>query len=174
MVDAMNIAILGTGRVGSALAHAIVLKQLCDHLMIAGRSMSKARGDALDLQHALSFCPRSMTIEAGVIADVRNCDILLITLSIPAEATFNSRMQLGAGNAALFRELIPSLAVANPQAILVIVTNPVDVMTYLATRLSGFPPHRVVGVGTRFRPVSYVASPGPSHPPRRLAGLCTR
>ncbi|MDD1649956.1 MAG: hypothetical protein LUO80_06135, partial [Methylococcaceae bacterium] len=48
MVDAMNIAILGTGRVGSALAHAIVLKQLCDHLMIAGRSMSKARGDALD------------------------------------------------------------------------------------------------------------------------------
>jgi L-lactate dehydrogenase len=148
MVDAMNIAILGTGRVGSALAHAIVLKQLCDHLMIAGRSMSKARGDALDLQHALSFCPRSMTIEAGVIADVRHYDILLITLSIPAEATFNSRMQLGAGNAALFRELIPSLAVANPQAILVIVTNPVDVMTYLATRLSGFPPHRVVGVGT--------------------------
>lgn len=144
----MKIAILGTGRVGSALAHAIVLKQLSDQLMIAGRSLSKARGDALDLRHALSFCPRSMTLEAGVIADVRNHDIILITLSVPVLATFTSRLQLGAGNAGLFREIIPGLAAANPRAILVIVTNPVDVMTYLATRLSGFPPHRVVGVGT--------------------------
>jgi len=57
-------------------------------------------------------------------------------------------MQLGEGNARLFRDIIPGLAEANPQAILIIVTNPVDVLTYLATRLSGFPPAKVVGVGT--------------------------
>ena len=144
----MKIAILGAGRVGSALAHAIVLKELCDHLVIAGRSLEKAQGDALDLHHALSFCDRSMTLEAGVIADVRGCDIIVITLSVAVEAAFTSRMQLGAGNVRLFREIIPGLAAANPEAILVIVTNPVDVMTCLATRLSGFPPSRVVGVGT--------------------------
>lgn len=144
----MKIAVLGTGRVGSALAQAIVLRELGNRLMIAGRSLEKARGDALDLQHALAFCARSMDIEAGIIADVRDCDIIVVTLSVSAGAAFTSRMELGEGNVALFREIIPDLARTNPRAILVIVTNPVDVMTHLATRLSGFPPSRVVGVGT--------------------------
>lgn len=144
----MKIAILGTGRVGSALAHAMVLKQLCDHLVIAGRTVSKALGDALDLQHALSFCPRSMTIEAGAIVDVRDCDIVVVACSVSTDATFTSRLQLGVGNTALLRDLIPGIAARNPGSLLVILTNPIDVMTYQATALSGFSPHRVIGVGT--------------------------
>jgi L-lactate dehydrogenase len=123
-VIGMKIAILGAGRVGSALAHAIVLKELCDHLGHCRPESGEGEGDALDLHHALSFCDRSMTLEAGVIADVRGCDIIVITLSVAVEAAFTSRMQLGAGNVRLFREIIPGLAAANPEAILVIVTNP--------------------------------------------------
>jgi L-lactate dehydrogenase len=144
----VKIAILGSGRVGSALAQAVVLKQLCDHLVIAGRTVSKALGDALDLRHSLSFSPRSMAIEAGAVGDVRDCDIVVVTASVAAGPGFTSRLQLAAGNSELFRELIPALADRNPDALLVIVTNPVDVMTHLATRLSGFPPQRVMGVGT--------------------------
>jgi len=145
----MKIAIIGTGRVGSSIAYALVLKQYCDHLVIAGRSYEKARGDALDLHHTLAFCTRPMHIEACTNEQVIDADIIVITASVAAgDQIFTSRQQLGDKNIAMFRELIPMLAANNPNALLIIVTNPVDVMTYAASKLSGFLPNRVIGVGT--------------------------
>lgn len=145
----MKIAIIGTGRVGSSIAYALVLKQTCDHLVIAGRSYKKARGDALDLQHTLAFCSRPMRIEASTNEQVIDADIIVITASVASDGqVFTSRLQLGDKNTMMFRELIPLLATHNPNALLIIVTNPVDVMTYAASRLSGFFPSRVMGVGT--------------------------
>lgn len=145
----MKIAVIGTGRVGSSIAYALVLKQFCDHLIIAGRNPEKAKGDVLDLQHALAFCARPIQIEACANQQIRNADIIVITASVPIEdKIITSRMQLGKNNTAMFRELIPTLAANNPNAVLIIVTNPVDAMTYAASKLSGFPPNRVMGVGT--------------------------
>ena len=145
----MKIAIIGTGRVGSSIAYALVLKQTCDHLVIAGRSYEKSRGDALDLQHTLAFCSRPMCIEASSNAQVTDADIIVITASVAADGQiFTSRLQLGDKNTEMFRELIPMLAANNPNAVFIIVTNPVDVMTYAASKLSGFLPNRVMGVGT--------------------------
>lgn len=145
----MKIAIIGTGRVGSSVAYALVLKQFCHHLVIAGRSYEKARGDALDLQHTLAFCSRPMRIEACTNEQVMDADIIVITASVDTEGqVITSRIQLGNKNAAMFRELIPILAANNPDAVLIVITNPVDVMTYAASKLSGFLPNRVMGVGT--------------------------
>ena len=145
----MKIAIIGTGRVGSSIAFALVLKQSCDHLLISGRHYEKARGDALDLQHTLAFCSRPMRIEACTNEQVMDADIIVITASVASDGRiFKSRLQLGDKNAAMLRELIPMLAANNPNAVLIIVTNPVDVMTYAASKLSGFLPNRVMGVGT--------------------------
>jgi L-lactate dehydrogenase len=145
----MKIAIIGTGRVGSSIAYALVLKQSCDHLVIAGRSYEKAKGDALDLQHTLAFCSRPMSIEACANEQVMDADIIVMTASVASDGQiFKSRLQLGDKNTAMFRELIPMLAANNPNAVLIIVTNPVDVMTYAASKLSGFMPNRVMGVGT--------------------------
>ncbi|MDO9046655.1 MAG: NAD(P)-binding domain-containing protein [Methylobacter sp.] len=145
----MKIAIIGTGRVGSTLAYALVIKQICDHLVIAGRTYEKARGDALDLQHTLAFCSRPMRIESCTNEQVKDADIVVITASVaPDGQVLTSRLQLGEKNTLLFRELIPILAVNNPNAVFVIVTNPVDVMTYAACKLSGFAANRVIGVGT--------------------------
>ncbi|MDD5321239.1 MAG: NAD(P)-binding domain-containing protein [Methylococcales bacterium] len=145
----MKIAIIGTGRVGSTLAYALVIKQSCDHLVIAGRTREKARGDALDLQHTLAFCSRPMRIESCTNEQVKDSEIIVVTASVTTGGQiFASRMQLGDQNTAMFRELIPMLAVNNPNAVLVIVTNPVDVMTYAACKLSGFAPNRVMGIGT--------------------------
>ncbi len=145
----MKIAIIGTGRVGSSIAYALVLKQSCDHLVISGRSYEKARGDALDLQHTLAFCSRPMRIEACTNEQVTDADIIVITASVASEGQiFKSRLELGDKNIAMFRELIPLLAANNPNAMLIIVTNPVDVMTYTASKLSGFLANRVMGVGT--------------------------
>lgn len=144
----MKIAIIGTGRVGSTLAYCIVLKQLCDHLVIAGRNQEKALGDALDLQHTQSFCTRPMFIESRVSAEVENCDIIVIAASTPMSSKFNDRMELGEQNVALFRELIPVLSANNPEALFLILSNPVELLTYATGKLSGFAPHRVMGVGT--------------------------
>ena len=145
----MKIGVIGTGRVGSSIAYALVLKQCCDHLVIAGRSYEKAKGDALDLQHTLAFCARPMRIEAAENEQVKNADILVITASVDTgDQIITSRMQLGEKNIPMFRELIPKLAANNPNAVLVIVTNPLDVMTFAASKLSGFPPEKVMGVGT--------------------------
>jgi L-lactate dehydrogenase len=145
----MKIAIIGTGRVGSSIAYALVLKQSCDHLVIVGRSYEKAQGDALDLQHTLAFCSRPIRIEACPNEQIMDADIIVITASVAAEnQVITSRMQLGEKNITMFRELIPILARNNPNAVLIIVTNPVDVMTYAAFKLSGFLPSRVIGVGT--------------------------
>lgn len=144
----MKVAIIGTGRVGSTLAYALVLKQVCGHLVIAGRDPGKAWGDALDLRHTLAFCARPMRIEGAANDEVAGCDVIVITASVPMEAQLTSRLQLGEKNVELFRALIPTLAANNPDALLVVVSNPVDVMTYAASKLSGFAPGRVMGVGT--------------------------
>lgn len=144
----MKIAIIGTGRVGSTLAYALVIKQICDHLIIAGRTYEKAMGDALDLQHTLAFCSRPMRIEGCTNEQVKDADIVVITASVAADKLVTSRLQLGEKNAQLFRDLIPVLSTNNPNAMFVIVTNPVDVMTYAAYKLSGLAANRVMGVGT--------------------------
>ena len=153
----MKIAIIGTGRVGSTLAYALVIKQLCDHLVIAGRTLERAMGDALDLQHTLAFCTRPMQIGACTNDEVKDVDIIVITASVPTTTPLTSRLQLGEENLALFRRLIPILAANNPNALLVIVSNPVDVMTYAAYKFSEFPPQRVMGVGTLLDSARYRA-----------------
>lgn len=144
----MKIAIIGTGHVGSSIAYALVLKGLCNRLVLASRNSAKARGDALDLAHTLSFCERPMQIEGGGLETAMGCDIVVITASAPMQKGMKTRMELGVANVSVFKQLIPLLAANNPQAILMVITNPVDVMTYLATRLSRLPASKVFGIGT--------------------------
>lgn len=144
----MKITIIGTGQVGSTIAYAVVLRGLCNHLVLASRNITKARGDALDLQHTLSFCERPMTIESSTTEDVKDSDILVITASVRGKGKLTERMELGAGNVKLFRKMIPVLIQNNPAAIIVIITNPVDVLTYLTTQIAGLPSSRIMGIGT--------------------------
>lgn len=144
----MKIAIIGMGRVGTTIAFSIVLKGLCDQLVLINRTVSKATGDAMDLQHSLAFCQHAMQITSGALDDAKGVDIVVITASVPASKEMNSRMELGVANVALFKEIIPVISRNNSDAILLIVSNPVDAMTYLTTELSGFPSAKVLGVGT--------------------------
>ena len=144
----MKIAVIGTGHVGSTIAYALVLKGLCNHLLLANRRQAKAEGDALDLEHTLAFCERPLRIEGVALTEPADCDIVVVTVSAPMRQGITTRMELGIPNTHLFKQLIPILAAKNQQAIFIIITNPVDVMTYLATRLSGLPSSKIIGVGT--------------------------
>ncbi len=144
----MKIAIIGMGRVGATIAFSIVMKGLCDHLILSNRTIAKATGDAIDLQHSLAFCQHSMQISSGSVAGAKNADIVVIATSAPMTKKMDSRMELGVANVALFKELIPVVANNNPDALLLVVSNPVDALTYLTTELSGFPSPQVMGIGT--------------------------
>jgi L-lactate dehydrogenase len=144
----VKITIVGTGHVGSSLAYAVVLRGLCNHLVLANRNVTKAQGDALDLQHTLTFCERPMVIDSSAIEDAKDSDILVITVSAKEKGQMTSRMELGPANVELFRKMIPALVQTNPQAIFIIISNPVDVLTYLTTQLAGLPSSKIMGIGT--------------------------
>jgi L-lactate dehydrogenase len=157
----LKISIVGAGRVGSATAFALVSRGLAEELVLVGRAPEEALGDAYDLQHASAFV-RPMSVCAGDIEATAGSDIVIVCASAPV-ADPTSRVAQASSNAALFRQIIPPIAAASPEAILIIVSNPVDVMTYLALRFSAFPASRVLGTGTlidtaRFRTLLAQAS----------------
>ena len=143
---APKISIVGVGRVGSAVAFAALIKGLAGEFRLVDRNKDLAMGQACDLLHA-SALAHPVKIKSGDIPDTAGSDIVVITASVP-RIDLQSRLDLVQGNYPLFKEMIPEIAAASPDAILVIVTNPLDVMTYLAWKLSGFPPSRVIGTGT--------------------------
>ncbi len=144
----MKVSIIGMGKVGSTLAFALTMRNNVRELVLVGRNRRAAHGDALDLEHAQSFVPVPARIRSGDIADTADSDILVMCASAPAEGPMHSRAALGPGNVRLMRELLPPLAAASPRAVLIMVSNPVDVLCHYALELTGFPPERVIGSGT--------------------------
>jgi L-lactate dehydrogenase len=144
----MKISIFGIGHVGATLAYTLMLKDLANELLLIDRWPEKAHSDAQDLTHALTFTDHIIPIKGGEIADSKASDIIIITASVPWRQEFTSRFDLAPGNLSLFNEAIPQLATYSPNAILIVLTNPLDIMTYFAIKASGFASGRVLGVGT--------------------------
>jgi L-lactate dehydrogenase len=142
----MKISIIGAGKVGSATAFALVTRGLCEQLALVGRTRASALGDAHDLLHASAFV-RPMDVIAGNIADTKGSDIVILTASEAMKDT-SSRFSIARANVKLYQSLIPRIARLSPKAILIVVANPVDLMTYVTLQASGFPPSQVIGTGT--------------------------
>ncbi|MCC7147312.1 MAG: hypothetical protein IT443_12770 [Phycisphaeraceae bacterium] len=142
----MKISLIGVGRVGATLAYALVLKGVGDELVLVGRDAQRLEGEAVDLQHASAFIGMAQ-IRAGDVTQTAGSDVLVLAMSAPerAGATRNQQSQ---ANAELLKQWVPRLVKLSPQAVILVISNPVDAMTYLAGRLSGFAPGRVIGTGT--------------------------
>ncbi|KAA5543590.1 lactate dehydrogenase [Roseiconus nitratireducens] len=151
----MKITIVGLGRVGSAIAFANVMNPIASELLLLNRTRDKAEGDALDLSHASALRNSNMRIRAGDIADSAESDVIVFTASAPYRDPQRPRLDLGAENLPIVQEWIPRLAEVSPDSILVMVSNPVDPLTYAALKLSGFPAQRVIGTGTLLDSVRY-------------------
>ncbi|WP_028973209.1 lactate/malate family dehydrogenase [Spirochaeta cellobiosiphila] len=144
----MKVSIIGMGNVGSTLAYTLMLKGLASELILVNRTKSKAQGDAYDLIHAQSFTDTIIPIKAGDIEDTIGSDVIVLTHSVPYQESFKNRMDLLPGNMQLFADTVPELARLSPNGIFLVVTNPVDVLTYGVYKLSGFAPSKVLGIGT--------------------------
>ncbi len=141
----MKISVVGMGHVGSATAFALVTRGVPHELVLVGRTREKSQGDAYDLLHA-SALVRPIDVIAGELNDTAHSDIILIAAS--TKETIGDRLASAQSNAALMRDLIPRLAAASPDAVMIVMTNPVDIQTYVTLQASGFPRGRVFGTGT--------------------------
>ncbi len=144
----MKVSIIGIGKVGATLAFSLSLRRFVRELVLVGRSEERTRGEALDLEHAQAFVHSPAKVVAGGVAETAGSDVIALCASVPMDPGMDDRLSLGPANVALFRELLPPLAAASPDAVLVVVSNPVDVLTFAAQEITGFPPDRVMGTGT--------------------------
>ena len=144
----MKISLIGMGRVGSTLGFALMVKGLADELVLVNRTPEVAVGETLDLSHASTLVSEPVQIHAGGIADTQQSDIIVMCTSVPLGPQHTTRHELAAGNVEIFCQYIPELVEHSPHACVLIITNPVDVMTYVAWKLSGLEPQRVFGTGT--------------------------
>lgn len=143
---ARRIAIVGAGAVGSTLAYALLIRGTAGEIVLIDVNRTKAEGEAMDLGHGLPFV-RPVEVHAGDYADCAGADIVIITAGA-ASRPGETRLDLAARNADIFRQIVPQIVQYNRQGVLLVVTNPVDVLTYLTLQLAERPAGQVIGSGT--------------------------
>ncbi len=141
-----KIAVVGCGQVGVTFAYALLIDGLAEEIVLTDLNVARAEGEAMDLAHSVPFA-RPVRVYAGSVADCAGAQVVVVTAGA-AQKSGQTRLDLIAKNAQIFSSLIPDLVRHCPEAVLLIVSNPVDVLTYLAWRYSGLPPERVIGSGT--------------------------
>ncbi|GJW07912.1 lactate dehydrogenase/glycoside hydrolase, family 4 protein [Tanacetum coccineum] len=142
-----KISVIGVGNVGMAIAQTILTQGLVDEISLVDINVDKLRGEMLDLQHAAAFLPRTKISASVDYSSTVGSDLVIVTAGA-RQISGESRLNLLQRNLSLFKKMIPPLAEASPESIILVVSNPVDVLTYVAWKLSGFPSNRVIGSGT--------------------------
>lgn len=145
--DAKKIVLVGTGMVGMTYAYAMLNQNGCDEMVLIDINKEKTIGESMDLNHGLPFAPSAMKIYAGDYSDCSNADIVVICAGV-AQKPGESRLNLLNRNAAVFKTIIDPIVKSGFNGIFLVATNPVDIMTYITRKISGFPAKQVIGSGT--------------------------
>ncbi|MDY3811539.1 L-lactate dehydrogenase [Eubacterium sp.] len=145
-INSRKIAIIGCGFVGSACAFALMQSGLFSEMVLIDSNEERAEGEALDISHGLPFS-KPMQIYSGTYDDITDAGIIAITAGA-GQKPGESRLELVHKNVEIFKSIIPEISKRNYKGILLIVSNPVDIMTYTALKLSGLPSNQVFGSGT--------------------------
>ncbi len=153
-----KIGIIGTGFVGATAAYALVMRGVGSELILVDKNEARAKAEADDIFHAVPFA-HPLRVKAGSYADLAGSRIVIITAGVnqkPGE----TRLQLLERNASIFRSIIPEVLTYAPETVLLIATNPVDIMTHLTAHYAaahGVPASRVIGSGTTLDTARYRA-----------------
>jgi L-lactate dehydrogenase len=142
-----RLAIIGAGRVGSSIAYASLVRGAARHIALYDVNAAKVKAEALDLSHGRQFAPATEIEGGSDLEIVRGADAVVLTAGA-SQKPGQTRLDLLKANVALCRELVPELVRLAPEAILLLVTNPVDVLTHACREISGLPAGRVLGTGT--------------------------
>jgi L-lactate dehydrogenase len=145
----MNIGIVGNGLVGSTAAYAIIMRGFGRKIVLVDKDEKRSLAETNDLLHAIPFA-NPLTVRQGNYEDLADCKLIVIAAGV-SQKKGESRLDLIKRNADVFAKVIPAILSVAPESILVVATNPLDIMTYIATRFAadfGLPTTRVLGTGT--------------------------
>lgn len=141
-----KVSIIGTGSVGSTIAYTLTVMGLATEIVMIDINNEKALGEALDIRQGTPFCG-ACSIYAGDYRDAVNSDIVIVTSGI-ARKPGQSRLELAQTNVNITKQIIPEITKYAPDATYIIVSNPVDILTYTFYKMSGLPENRIIGSGT--------------------------
>lgn len=141
-----RVGLVGTGMVGASFAYALVQSGMANELILIDADAARAEGEAMDLNHGLPFVG-PMRIRAGGYELLEGCDLVVITAGAN-QRPGQTRLDLLQSNAGVIRDVIPRVVAANPEGVILVATNPVDILTQLASELAGLPSGQVFGSGT--------------------------
>jgi L-lactate dehydrogenase len=141
-----RVAVVGVGNVGASFAYALLLSGLAAEIVLIDANHAKAEGEAMDLNHAIPFS-HPTRVWAGDYGDCAGASVIILAAGA-GQKPGETRLDLVNKNARIWREIVPRIVEYNRTAILVIATNPVDVLTYATWKLSGLPAKQVIGSGT--------------------------
>ena len=145
-INTRKVAMIGCGFVGSASAFALMNSGLFSEMVLIDADKDKAEGEALDIAHGLPFA-KPMQIYAGGYDDIADAAVIIVTAGA-GQKPGESRLDLVKKNVGIFRSIMPEIRRRDCGGILLIVANPVDILTYTAAKMTGFPENRVFGSGT--------------------------
>lgn len=146
MAETRKVLVVGAGAVGSTFAYTLMQSGLAREIVLLDVDGGRAEGEAMDLNHGLFFAP-PVTIRAGDYEDAADAALIVITAGAK-QRPGESRLALVQRNVAICREIMGEVTARGSEAVVVMVTNPVDVLTYVAQEVSGWPRQRIMGSGT--------------------------
>ena len=146
MLNQRKCAIIGCGNVGATTAYTLAQSMLFSELVLIDIDKKKAQGEADDINHALPFLS-PMDIYAGDYSDLSDSKLIIITAG-SSQRKGETRIDLAKNNVRIFRSIVKNITIYNSSAIILVVTNPVDILTHVTLKMSGFPKSRVFGSGT--------------------------
>ncbi|MGL4983061.1 MAG: L-lactate dehydrogenase [Treponemataceae bacterium] len=141
-----KVTIIGAGSVGSTIAYSLAIQGTASEIVLIDINTEKAFGEAMDIRQGVPYCP-PCTVISGSYADAKNSDIVILTSGL-ARKPGQTRLDLAQANVNITKSIIPEITKAAPDAIYIIVANPIDILTYQFHKTSGLPEHRIIGSGT--------------------------
>ncbi len=145
--DVRRVALVGTGFVGMSFAYALINQGAADELVLIDINQEKSIGEAMDLNHGTSFGPSITKVFAGTYDDCEYVDVVVITAGAP-QLPGETRLDLAAKNAKIIKDITLKIKASGFHGMIVVASNPVDLMTYVVAEVSGLPKNQVIGSGT--------------------------
>ena len=141
-----KITVIGAGSVGATIANDLMIQGTASEIVLVDINKQKAFGEALDIYQGAPFCSPAI-VRSGDYEAAANSDIVIITSGLPRKPG-QTRLELAQVNVNILKDITPQIVRVAPKAIYIIVSNPVDVLTYVFHKISGLPEHQIIGSGT--------------------------
>lgn len=147
-IQQSKIVIIGAGNVGVTTAYSMLNQGICDEICLIDLDEKKVRGEVLDLAQSVEFMSRNVAIRVGTYEDCADANVVIITASAPMVLSDNNRLDMLEKSKSIMKSIVDSIMEYKFDGFLIVVSNPVDIMSYYAYKLSGLPSNQVIGSGT--------------------------